>query len=422
MQSFAFLVRPFAERRTYLTTLYLLLGLPLGVFWFTVLVTFASVGLGMLITLVGIPILVATLLLARWCGHTERLRARGLLGVEVADPVPLPRSGSNWWWRGLRQLVTDSLTWRSFLYGILLLPIGIIGFTVTVTFWATGLGGVTLPAWNWAVPGGAQIFGPNQVDTWWELAAAVAGGVVVLLVTPWVVRGLGAAAGAIVRGLLGTSRREIDDRLAALEAARAQSVESAAMDRRRIERDLHDGAQQRLVALAMDLGRAREKLEAGGDPEDVSVLVTTAHEDAKQALKELRDLARGIHPAVLTDRGLDAALSAVAARSTVPVDIHVDVPVRPSPAIESIAYFVVAESLANVSKHSGARSAKVDVVRHPQLLVVRVEDDGHGGANQASGTGLAGLAERVRSVDGRFQVLSPTGGPTTILAELPCAS
>jgi signal transduction histidine kinase len=194
-------------------------------------------------------------------------------------------------------------------------------------------------------------------------------------------------------------------------------VDTAAADLRRIERDLHDGAQARLVALAMGLGLAREKLLE--DPEAAARMVDEAHGEVKIALQELRDLARGIHPAILTDRGLDAALSSAAGRCTVPVQVTVDLSARPAEAIEGIAYFTVSELLQNVSKHSGASRASVDVWRTADRLMVQVRDDGRGGADTAGGSGLAGLAERLDSVDGLFVLDSPAGGPTTVTAELP---
>ncbi|MYZ34696.1 MULTISPECIES: histidine kinase, partial [unclassified Streptomyces] len=194
-------------------------------------------------------------------------------------------------------------------------------------------------------------------------------------------------------------------------------VDTAAADLRRIERDLHDGAQARLVALAMDLGLAKEKLTE--DPEAAARMVDEAHGEVKIALQELRDLARGIHPAVLTDRGLDAALSAIASRCTVPVNVSVDLTERPAEAIEGIAYFTVSELLQNVSKHSGARTAAVDVWRTEDRLLVQVQDDGRGGARLDGGTGMSGLAERLGAVDGLFVLDSPAGGPTVVTAELP---
>jgi signal transduction histidine kinase len=196
-------------------------------------------------------------------------------------------------------------------------------------------------------------------------------------------------------------------------------VDAADADRRRIERDLHDGAQARLVSLAMELGRAKAHFD--DDPERAKALVTQAHEDAKTALVELRNLVRGVHPPVLSDRGLDAALSGLAAICPVPVTVQVDVAKRPSATVEAVAYFVVAESLTNVAKHSGAAGATVTVRSESDVLHVVVRDDGRGGA-AATGAGLAGLADRVQAVDGHLSIDSPAGGPTVIEVEIPCAS
>jgi signal transduction histidine kinase len=213
-------------------------------------------------------------------------------------------------------------------------------------------------------------------------------------------------------------------RVQELEQSRAHLVEDSAARLRRIERDLHDGAQAQMVAVAMKLGLAREKL--GGavdgtvppDLERVLELVDAAHRGAKEAIAELRDLARGIHPSVL-DHGLGIALTTLAARSSVPVELVVDLPERPSAAIETIAYFCAAELLSNVGKHSGARHVTLAAVRVPGLLQVRVSDDGSGGARMEARGGLAGLAERIRTVDGRLQISSPSGGPTVVTVELP---
>ena len=198
------------------------------------------------------------------------------------------------------------------------------------------------------------------------------------------------------------------------------AVDSAEAERRRIERDLHDGAQQRLVALAMDLGMARERFE--DDPQHAQQLVAEAHEEAKAALVELRDLVRGFNPAILQDRGLDAALSSVVARSPVPVRLDVDVAPRPAATVESTAYFVVTEALTNVAKHAHATEARVSIARRGDRLAIDVTDNGTGGADAARGTGLNGLSERVHTLGGWMQVLSPAGGPTSVLVELPCAS
>jgi signal transduction histidine kinase len=254
-------------------------------------------------------------------------------------------------------------------------------------------------------------------------------GVVLLASAPWsgplAVLGLLPLAGAAL--IFWTVYRLQQDsvlRVRELEQSRSHVVEDSAARLRRIERDLHDGAQAQMVAVAMKLGLAREKL--GGaldgtvrpDLERVLELVDAAHRGAKEAIAELRDLARGIHPPVL-DRGLGAALATLAARSDLPVELVVDLPERPSAAIETIAYFCAAELLANVAKHSGARHATLEAVYAGGLLRVRVSDDGTGGARLEARGGLAGLAGRVRTVDGRLQISSPPGGPTVIAVELP---
>jgi signal transduction histidine kinase len=220
--------------------------------------------------------------------------------------------------------------------------------------------------------------------------------------------------------MLGVSAAQLSKRVSELQGSRTRIIDATETERRRIERDLHDGAQQRLVSLAMNLGRARAQYD--DDPDSARRLLEEAHGDAKLALAELRDLARGLHPAVLTDRGLDAALSGLAGRSPVPVTIDVDVEPRCSPTIEAIAYFVVSEALANVAKHSGANRADVIAQRIGDRLHVTITDNGIGGAAAHPGSGLAGLADRVGGVDGTLQVDSPVGGPTTLRVDLPCES
>ncbi len=222
----------------------------------------------------------------------------------------------------------------------------------------------------------------------------------------------------IIRGRQEEDRREMAERIDVLTATRAGAVDQQAAELRRIERVLHDGAQARLVALAMDLGMARERL---ADDPDAQHLVAGAHEQAKQAITELRDLARGIHPVVLTDRGLPAALATLAGASHIPVDLNVDTGERPAAAVEAAAYFVVAEALTNANKHSGATRAVVRVVRDGPVLRVSVADDGAGGAD-CDGTGLRGLRRRVEALDGVMAVASPPGGGTVVDVELPCGS
>jgi signal transduction histidine kinase len=226
-----------------------------------------------------------------------------------------------------------------------------------------------------------------------------------------------------MRGLLGPA--SLTERVRALEVTRAHAVDDAAARLRSIERDLHDGAQAQLVGLAMKLGLAREKLGAGAqgglNPADLDravELVDAAHRGAVEAITELRVLARGIHPPVL-DNGLADALTTLAARSAVPVDLVTDITDRPSAAIETITYFCAAELLANAAKHSGARHVTLEAIHVPGLLRLRVADDGRGGASLDAGGGLAGLADRIRTVDGVMNISSPRGGPTVVTVELP---
>ncbi|WP_430478498.1 sensor histidine kinase [Streptomyces sp. P11-1] len=364
------------DRWTWRETAHLLLNLPEAIVGFVYALLVVSVGVGLSVTVIGLPVLVGGLAGARWLGRVERARARSLLGVRVEEPSPLSRGRRDegalgWLWSGLK----DPVGWRSLLYGFIRLPWGVLTFTVTLV----------------------------SLFVLWP-------------VLPFITRGLTAVDRALVRGLLSPSD-ELERRIAELESDRGVVVDTAAADLRRIERDLHDGAQARLVALAMGLGLAKEKLTE--DPEAAARMVEEAHGEVKVALQELRDLARGIHPAVLTDRGLDAALSAIASRCTVPVSVSVDLPGRPAEAIEGIAYFTVSELLQNVSKHSGARSASVEVWRAADRLLIQVTDDGSGGARLDGGSGMAGLAERLGAVDGLFVLDSPVGGPTAVTAELP---
>ena len=243
-------------------------------------------------------------------------------------------------------------------------------------------------------------------------------GVALLLAAPWVTAGVRALDVNVARALLGPSRaEELEHRVEHLTQTRAGAVDAADAERRRLERDLHDGTQQRLVSLAMNLGMARAQAET---TDEARQAIAEAHEEAKAALAELRDLIRGLHPAVLEDRGLDAALSGVAARMPIPVRVTVDLPRRPAPVIEAVAYFVVSEGLANIAKHAQASQAEVFVQRAGDRLHVIITDDGVGGADPSRGTGLAGLARRASSVDGTFEIDSPPGGPTMLTVDLPC--
>ncbi|MGW3663516.1 sensor histidine kinase [Streptomyces sp. NPDC005141] len=411
------------EARSWREFGYVMLGLPLGIIMFTFAVTMVSLGAGLLITFLGVPVLAAALAGCRGFGSLERARARGLLGVEVAEPEPLrmKKHGAMAW---MGAVLKSGTSWRHLLYAVVQFPWSVFSFVVALNFWAYGWALLTYPLWFWIFPmyggqDGLQLYGDGThsiyLDNPFEITVTALVGLLFTMATPWIVRALTSVDRLMVHGLLGPSR--LATRVVELESDRGVVVDTAAADLRRIERDLHDGAQARLVALAMDLGLAKEKLTE--DPQAAARMVDEAHGEVKTALQELRDLARGIHPAVLTDRGLDAALSAVASRCTVPVQVEVDLPARPAPAIEGIAYFTVSELLQNISKHARATRATVDVWRVENRLMIQVADDGVGGADISEGSGLAGLTERLDAVDGILVVDSPVAGPTRITAELP---
>ena len=404
--------------RTWLCTIHLLAGFPIGIATFTVVVTGLSLGVGLLpLFLIGIPVLSATIWVATACGQFERARFSLLLGQTVPPPLA-PVSGPGWWHPMLQPLRTAS-SWRQVGYCLLRFPVGAIDFAITLAIWAIPTALITLPAYDGALPRGAASIDGWSIQGPLPLTGAVLTGLILLFAAPLVVQGLATLDGALARLLLGPGSRGLAARVAQLEDSRARVVGAAEAERLRIERDLHDGAQQRLVSVAMELGRAKAKF--GTDPEGARDLVDHAHSEAKEALVELRQLVRGVHPPVLTDRGLDAAVSGLAALSPIPVAVSVDVPQRPSLTIELIAYFVVAESLTNIAKHAAARHAAVDIRAAAGVLSIRVRDDGVGGADPRGG-GLTGLANRVAGVDGKLSIQSPPGGPTVIQVELPCAS
>jgi len=418
-----FFTAPF-RLRTWKETGYALVALPLGVAWFSIFLTFVTTSLSLIVVVVGLPLLAATLWFARVAGRVQREVASALLDVRIPGPPSVPAEG-----RSLRRFlspVVDLSTWRALVYLLVFaFPIGLGLFIAAVVLWSVALSFITSPIWHFAIPSGSRgdvFWDGNRIDATWEWIAVVGGGLVLVFVTPWIIRGLVAFDVLLMRAFLGPTRGELERAAARSAEQRDLAVASASGDRRQIERDLHDGAQARLVSLAVDLGRARRRLEEGGSPDEAAELVRSAHEEAKLALVEIRDLARGIHPAVLTDRGLDAALSSLAARSTVPVTLTSELgDERPPEQVESAAYFVVAESLTNVARHSEAAHAAVSVVREDGVLVVEVRDDGIGGAEPEPGSGLAGLRDRVGALGGTLVVESPPGGPTFITAVLPCA-
>ena len=408
--------------RTARETVYALASLPLGVLWFSVVVTMLALSAGLAITIVGLPLLLLTLGLVRLAGALERRWVELALGESLPAAAARPGlRGPEPWWRRFWALVSEVAVWREVLYLLLLLPAGIVLFVAAVTFWSVALTGVTAPLWYWAVPDDDFLWNGNSFDHPVEFAGTFLVGVAALLAAPWVVHGLVRLHVMLLRALLGPTRGELERSAARSEAGRTSAVAADATHRRRIERDLHDGAQARLVGLAVDLGRARERLEGGADTAEATELVRAAHEEAKIALSEVRDLARGIHPAILADRGLDPALSSLAARVPVPVDLSVRLQEPVPVEVEAAAYFVVSEALANAARHARATRIAVDVGRQGDSVVIEVRDDGSGGAIATAGSGLAGLRERVAALGGVLVVDSPAGGPTIVKAVIPCA-
>ena len=414
-----YLVRDLVSPRTWLAFIHHFIGVLVGAVVVWIVVPGLVVGaLGLPVAMIGMPIIGGTLRFTDWFARAERARFAVTLGEQIPAWPAGTRSGYRM--RLLPRLakLSERATWREVGYALLRGPVSAAAAFVTLCLWAFGLIMVTLPLFDWSLPGGGFHVDGGTLHEAKAVFVAVAG-LLVLLAAPQVTRGLAVADAALARRLLGPPGG-LAARVAELELSRERVVDAAEAERRRIERDLHDGAQQRLVAVAMELGRAKARFS--DDIDAARDLVDSAHAQAKAALTELRDLVRGVHPPVLSDRGLDAALSGLAARSPVPVEVHVDMPVRPKPVVEAVAYFVVAEALTNVAKHSRASQAKVVVEGHgyPGTLVVVISDDGIGGAD-ANGAGLSGLASRVSGVDGRLTVESPDGGPTIIAAELPCS-
>ncbi|MFD1150775.1 sensor histidine kinase [Saccharothrix hoggarensis] len=400
---------------------YFLLNLVTGIFWFVLLVTLGAVSAATAVIWVGLPLGVLTLVLARGAANAERAWLRATLGVDIPRPHRPLEDGAV---KRAKGIARDPATWRDLSYWLIMLPLGAVEFALTVAAWSVVAGTVFLPFYQHWMPATWEVdFGGGTVwliDSFAKALPVTVLGLVLGFLAHRMLKAMAGGHAALAQSLLGPSRYGVLSAEAQrLSASRARGVEAAEAERRRIERDLHDGAQQRLVAVAMGLGRARTKMES--DPDGARELIAEAHADAKLAISELRDLARGIYPSVLGDRGLDAALSSLAARSPIPVHVSVDVEPRPPTAVESTAYFTVAESLTNIAKHSGATEAHVTVTRTEDSVVVEVTDNGRGGAEVRPGGGLAGLADRAATIDGVVVVVSPLGGPTVIRTELPCA-
>ncbi len=416
----SFLGSPF-QAASWWATIAIVLGFGIAILSGTLLSTVFSVGGSLLIWLVGIPIIALGLELAGRFARVERWR------MTLVDPRPLvphpyrplngmPQAPYGAWLRTWAEAeFLDASRWLDIVYFLIFVPLALIEFVLTISLWLTAaalLGASIALAVLRSPSAGAPL-----------LALAFVVGLLLVPVAASVSRGLMRLHRAVVQGLLcvdpAEALRRDNERL---RGSRAAALELEASELRRIERDLHDGAQQRLVSLAIDLGRAEERIDT--DPAAAKAIVVEARAQARLALAELRDLVRGTMPAILVDRGLVAALSSVAAACPVPTAVISTLPVgeRLPPAIERSAYFVVVEALANVAKHSGAHRCEVALRKDPWALVIEVRDDGVGGATVAPGGGLAGLRDRAQALDGTLLVSSPPGGPTVVRVELPLAA
>jgi signal transduction histidine kinase len=417
-----FVIRDLVSPRTWLALTHHVAGLIVGFVVGVAAVVLLMVGIALIpLMLVGVPIVGLTLRGADWFARFERARFALFLGTRIPGWQQAARAKYRWGLVPSWRVYRERATWSEIGYTLARPVVSVITAALSLTVWSLSVVLLTLPLYNSSLPSGGAVLNGNMTTVLRgtpEMAACAAIGLLLLLAAPQLTRGLAAADAAFTRLLLSPPKADLAARVTELEISRERVVDAAEAERRRIERDLHDGAQQRLVALAMELGRAKAKL--ADDVDAARELVDQAHAEAKAALTELRDLVRGVHPPVLTDRGLDAALSGLAARCSVPVAVQYDVAVRPKPAVEAVAYFVVAEALTNIAKHSRASQATVVVEGHgyPGALHIVITDDGIGGADPR-GAGLTGLADRVSGVDGRLSVESPSGGPTIISAVLP---
>jgi signal transduction histidine kinase len=414
-------------RRTWQELLFMVGGSALASAGFALVVLTMAVGVVLAVTFLGLAVIGVSLRGARGIGTVQRRMARGLLDEQIEEPGPFAAQPGFLGW--IQSALRDRIAWRTVGYLALKVPLAFFGILTAFSVWFDAVICVVTP---WRGGGPPAVFGLPRAFFPAGLLSPESGGfhsvaifiigVVFFFVAPWPTRIMVYVDRLLMRALLGPDAVTV--RVRSLEHARAQTVDASAATLRRIERDLHDGTQAQLVALAMRLGMAKEKL---ADPDhldlaQVSELVNDAHRGAKEAIVELRDLARGIHPPAL-DVGLEGALSTLAARSAVPADLTVAIGDRPTPAIESIAYFCVAELLANVAQHARASRASISCAQHGRWLRLVVRDDGTGGAQLSdlgsSSSGLVGLRDRVHAVDGHFEIVSPVYGPTVVTIDLP---
>ncbi len=406
------------------------IGWPWLLFFGILAIVWVSTSAGLVFAFgIGLPMLVLGLVVARWFARVELARIGVQTGLRILPAEPR-RGGPGWWSRFFAPL-RDSRAWAATGYAALSTLTAPLTFGVTLTLAGGGLAAIFAPVYGTG-PVLEEYLGWPRGLLWLGL---VVGGLACMWLAALVAQSGTLLQVRMARGMLGCSRTQLqvavadeararaEVRAAHVEQTRSRVVGAADEERRRIERDLHDGAQQRLVALGVELGAAKRRTAT--DPQAAADALDRAHREVQETLAELRDLVRGIHPAVLTDRGLDAALSALASRSTVPVTVRTpdDDTLRAcGSSAQAAAYFVVAEALTNVAKHASATSASVDVACTDGRLRLVVHDDGRGGAVATPGSGLDGLRSRVAALDGTFDLASPAGAGTTLTVEIPCAS
>jgi signal transduction histidine kinase len=401
-------------------TLYLLIGFVAATAAFTFVVTGLALSLSLSILVVGLPIAVAFIYLNRLFCNLDRLLARLVLDAAIERPYrPLPPGSLL---KRALSVITSPAAWRDIAWMVVSFPVALATFIAAVTAWATSLGLLTLPIWwryndsddeGWI----NDLLGRGHYDPIQLLG--IPAGILLVFASAWLVRACALGQASLAAELLRPTREaELETRVESLTHTRAGAVDAAVTELERVERDLHDGAQARLVALNIDLGLAQQRL-AAGDDDAVRTHIAEAREQAQVAMGDLRDLVRGIGPSILRDRGLEAALNSIAIGTTPPVNVEVQLPPGKPDAAETAAYFVCVEAIANAAKHAAAGRIDVQVRRDGSgRIVAEITDDGRGGADPVPRSGLAGLQQRVAALDGTLSITSPPGGPTIVRAEI----
>ncbi len=389
---------------------------PMGIILFCVTMT----SLSLCFVWIGLPIALLSIALLRWYADLHRLMAMRVLGTPVGRSYREERAGG--WLSRVSGYILDPATWRDIVWTLVNMTAGAALSITSLSLFLGAIGHATLWTWWWALPSDAEVNLVGFLNVNSEGTAACVGlvlGAVYLLLwwvtLPWLMRGWAMLTSSM---LAPSERARLANRVRELAESRRDTVDSQAAELRRIERDLHDGAQARLVSLGMSLGLAEELMAK--DPESAQELLAEARTSTTAALSELRDLVRGIHPPVLADRGLAGAVQALGLANPLPVEVSVELPGRPPAPVESAAYFAVAETLTNMVKHAGAGSAWVRIRYSDGRLGLMVGDDGHGGAVIVPGGGLHGIERRLAAFDGTMSVASPAGGPTIVTMEIPC--